>query len=62
MNKINLEVRDLVGMMDFAAVEKRLEALPGVAGVAMNAGSTTATIEFDEGRTSPEILAREIEA
>ncbi|RWH71665.1 heavy metal translocating P-type ATPase [Mesorhizobium sp.] len=62
MKKINLEVRDLVGMMDFAAVEKRLEALPGVAGVAMNAGSTTATIEFDEGRTSPEILAREIEA
>lgn len=62
MKKVNLEVRDLVGMMDFAAVEKRLAALPGVAGVAMNAGSTTATVEFDEGRTSPETLAREIEA
>ncbi|TIS98636.1 cation-translocating P-type ATPase [Mesorhizobium sp.] len=62
MKKINLEVRDLVGMMDFAAIEKRLEALPGVAGVAMNAGSTTATIEFDEQRTSPQALAREIEA
>ncbi|WP_287106769.1 heavy metal translocating P-type ATPase, partial [Mesorhizobium sp.] len=62
MKKINLEVRDLVGMMDFAAIEKRLAALPDVAGVAMNAGSTTATIEFDEQRTSPQALAREIEA
>ncbi|ANT49989.1 heavy metal translocating P-type ATPase [Mesorhizobium amorphae] len=62
MKKINLEVRDLVGMMDFAAVEKRLAALPGVAGVAMNAGSTTASVEFDDGRTNPEILAHEIEA
>ncbi|MER8871078.1 heavy-metal-associated domain-containing protein [Mesorhizobium sp. M0814] len=62
MKKVNLEVRDLVGMMDFAAVEKRLAALPGVAGVAMNAGSTTATVEFDEGRTSPGALARDIEA
>ncbi|WP_352968585.1 heavy metal translocating P-type ATPase [Mesorhizobium sp. M1406] len=62
MKKVNLEVRDLVGMMDFAAVEKRLAALPGVAGVAMNAGSTTATVEFDEERTNPQTLAREIEA
>ncbi|MER8462684.1 heavy metal translocating P-type ATPase [Mesorhizobium sp. M1396] len=62
MKKVNLEVRDLVGMMDFAAVEKRLAALPGVAGVAMNAGSTTATVEFDEGQTSPEALALEIKA
>lgn len=62
MKKINLEVRDLVGIMDFAAVEKRLSALPGVAGVAMNAGSTTATVEFDEVRTNPETLAGEVEA
>ncbi len=62
MKKVNLEVRGLVGMMDFAAVEKRLAALPGVGSVAMNAGSTTATVEFDEGRTTPETLAREIEA
>ena len=62
MKKVNLEVRDLVGMMDFAAVEKRLAALPGVAGVAMNAGSTTATVEFDEALTNPETLAEQIEA
>jgi len=62
MKKVNLEVRDLVGMMDFAAVEKRLAALSGVAGVAMNAGSTTATVEFDEALTNPETLAEQIEA
>ncbi|EHK55592.1 cation transporter, partial [Allomesorhizobium alhagi] len=62
MIKTTLEVRDLIGMLDFAAVEKRLAALPGVAGVAMNAGSTSASIEFDEALTNPETLAREIEA
>lgn len=62
MKKVNLEVRDLVGMMDFAAVERRLAALPGVDSVAMNAGSTTATVEFDEARTNPETLAGEVEA
>lgn len=61
MKKVNLEVRGLVGMMDFAAVEKCLAALSGVAGVAMNAGSTTATVEFDEALTNPETLAEEIE-
>jgi P-type Cu2+ transporter len=29
MKKVNLEVRDLVGMMDFAAIEKRLAAFRG---------------------------------
>ena len=62
MIKTTLEVRDLIGMLDFAAVEKRLAALPGVTGVAMNAGSTSASIEFDEALTNPETLAREIEA
>ncbi|MDW5317620.1 heavy metal translocating P-type ATPase [Rhizobium sp. PL01] len=61
MKKTTLEVRDLFGILDFAAVEKRLAALPGVASVAMNAGSTSATIEFDEARTNTESLAREIE-
>jgi len=61
VKKTTLEVRDLFGILDFAAVEKRLAALPGVASVAMNAGSTSATIEFDEARTNTETLAREIE-
>ncbi|MDW9986472.1 cadmium-translocating P-type ATPase [Sinorhizobium meliloti] len=62
MKKTTLEVRDLFGMLDFAAVEKRLASLPGVADVAMNAGSTSATIKFDEALTNAETLAREIEA
>ncbi|MEP9389944.1 heavy metal translocating P-type ATPase [Mesorhizobium sp. KR9-304] len=62
MKKVTLEVRDLFGMLDFAAVEKRLAALPGVASVAMNAGSTSATIAFDEALTDPETIASEIEA
>lgn len=62
MKKTTLEVRDLFGMLDFAAVEKRLASLPGVADVAMNAGSTSATIKFDEALTNAERLAREIEA
>ncbi|WP_115422005.1 heavy metal translocating P-type ATPase [Ensifer sp. M14] len=61
MKKATLEVRDLFGMLDFVAIEKRLAALPGVASVAMNAGSASATIEFDEARTNTESLAREIE-
>lgn len=61
MKKATLEVRDLFGMLDFAAVEKHLAALPGVATVAMNAGSTSVTIEFDEARTNTETLAHEIE-
>jgi Cu2+-exporting ATPase len=62
MTTVTLEVRDLVGMMDFAAVEKRLAAFPGVTGVAMNAGSTTATITFDPALINVERLAGEIEA
>lgn len=49
-------------MLDFAVVEKRLKAMPGVANIAMNAGSTAATITFDGGKTNPAALAKEIEA
>ena len=62
MKKVTLEVRDLAGILDFAAVERHLAALSGVASVAMNASSTTVTVEFDEGLTNPDILAYEIEA
>jgi Cu2+-exporting ATPase len=62
MKKVTLEVRDLVGTMDFVAIKKRLTAFAGVIDVAMNAGSTTATVTFDEEKTSPSLLAKEIEA
>ncbi|MEO6178428.1 MAG: heavy metal translocating P-type ATPase, partial [Devosia sp.] len=48
--------------LDFAAVEKRLSALPGVTAASMNAASTTASVTFDDAKTSTEVIAREIEA
>lgn len=62
MKTVTLEVRDLLSVLDFNAVVKRLQFLPGVAAVAMNAGSSTASITFDERITEPTKLAREIES
>jgi Cu2+-exporting ATPase len=62
MKTVTLEIRDLLSILDFAAVEKRLAAFSGVHHVAMNAGSSTASVMFDEHITSPERLAAEIEA
>jgi len=62
MSKATLEVGDLIAMLDFLAVEKRLRELPGVIGVDMNASSTTATVAYDETRTSVETIRRAIEA
>lgn len=62
MKTTTLEVGGLVSILDFAGVEKRLAEFPGVRGVAMNAGSSTASIQFDERQTSPAKLAAEIEA
>jgi len=52
----------LVAVMDFLAVEKRLGAIPGVAGVSMNAGSSTATVTYDEAKTSVDAIIRQVEA
>ncbi|KSV82917.1 cation-translocating P-type ATPase [Sinorhizobium sp. GL28] len=62
MKTVTLEVRDLLSVLDFNAVVKRLQSLPGVAAVAMNAGSSTASITFDERLTEPTRLAGEIES
>lgn len=61
MKKVTLEVRDLIAMLDFLAVEKRLGDLPGVLSVDMNASSSTATVSFDETRTSAEHIRQAIE-
>lgn len=62
MKTATLEVADLTSILDFAAVEKRLAGFPGVFHVAMNAGSSTASIHYDEGKTSPEQLTEQIKA
>lgn len=62
MKTATLEVADLTSILDFAAVEKRLAGFPGVLHVAMNAGSNTASIHYDEQQTSPEALAEQVRA
>jgi Cu2+-exporting ATPase len=62
MKTVTLEVGGLVSILDFAAVEKRLAGFPGVHIVAIKAGSSTASIHYDEATTSPEKLAAGIEA
>ncbi|MGE3600508.1 MAG: heavy metal translocating P-type ATPase [Dehalococcoidia bacterium] len=62
MQKTTLEVGGLIAMLDFLGVEKRLAAMPGVFEAVMNPGANTATVSYDEQRTSPSALAREIEA
>lgn len=58
--KITLEVRGLIAMLDFLAVEKRLKAVPGVVDVTMNPGADTATVTYDETRTNGVRIAKAI--
>ena len=62
MQKTTIEIRGLIAIMDFLAVEKRLRGMPGVADVAMNAGSSTATVTYDASRTSAAAIVRQVEA
>lgn len=62
MKTTTLEVRGLIAMLDFLAVEKRLKALPGVIKAVMNPGGNTATFTYDESRTDAGKLAEAIEA
>lgn len=52
MKTVTLEVDDLLSILDFAAVEKRLTDFAGVQEVAINAGSSSASVTFDELITS----------
>jgi Cu2+-exporting ATPase len=62
MKTTTLEVGHLIAILDFLAVERRLKTLPGIINVDMNATSTTATVSFDETRTTVEEIRRAIEA
>jgi Cu2+-exporting ATPase len=57
-----MDVSGLLGALDFNAVVKRLEALKGVREAAMNAGSTSASVTFEETLTDQATLLGEIEA
>lgn len=62
MKTVTLEIGGLLGALDFNAVVKRLEAIRGVQSVAMNAGSDSASVTFDENLTDEAALVREVEA
>ncbi len=62
MKTVTLEVGDLLSILDFAAVETRLARFVGVHHVAINAGSSTASIAYDEQVTGPERLVEQVRA
>ena len=62
MQKTTVEIGTLIATLDFLAIEKRLRAMAGVSSVEMNAGSTTATIAYDEAKTTVEAIAQQVEA
>ena len=62
MKTVTLEVDDLLSILDFAAVEKRLTGFAGVHKVAINAGSNSASVTFDDRVTGREGLVEQIRA
>lgn len=62
MKTVTLEVRDLLSILDFVAVERRLASFAGVHNIAVNAGSSSASVTYDEVVTSPERLVEQIRA
>ena len=62
MTKTTLDVTDLFSVLDFAGVQKRLLALPGVGAVEMTAASSSVTVTYDSNRTDAAAIAAEIKA
>ena len=60
--KTTLDVTDLFSVLDFAGVQKRLLALPGVGAVEMTAASSSVTVTYDPDRTDAATIAAEIKA
>ena len=62
MQKITVEIRDLIVALDPLIIEKQLRRMQGVLDVELNAASTSATVTFDEARTDVTAIRQEIEA
>lgn len=60
METKSFEIEGLFGALDHIAIEKKLQRIPGVASVAVNGASTTATIAFDEAIVTTEDIVRAI--
>ena len=62
MKTINMVLGGLFGALDHAAITKRVGTVKGVASVAMNAASASASVTFDEAVIDEAALRREIES
>ncbi|WP_342236196.1 heavy metal translocating P-type ATPase [Inquilinus sp. OTU3971] len=60
MTTTTIEVSGLQDVLDPLVVEKRLRRLPGVTAANVNFASGTATISFDEARTTVEAIRAEV--
>jgi Cu2+-exporting ATPase len=61
MTTQTFDVQGLFGALDHAAIGKKLSQIAGISKVSINAASTTATVTFDETRTSPAVIQAAIE-
>lgn len=62
MRKVTVEIGGLIAILDSLVVEKRLRTMDGVLNAEINAGSSTATINYDEAQTSVDVIKKEIDA
>ncbi|MBN9292093.1 MAG: heavy-metal-associated domain-containing protein, partial [Hyphomicrobium denitrificans] len=60
VNTATIDVGQFFDVLDPLLVEKRLLRLPGVASVGVNIASGTATIGFDETRTTVEAIRADL--
>lgn len=61
MDRITLQVGGMTCNGCVASVTRVIRALPGVASAAVSLNDGTATVEFDPGLSSPDLIRRAIE-
>jgi Cu2+-exporting ATPase len=60
VSRVTLEIQDLASVLSARGVERRLVRVPGVRRVDANFATGSATIDYDESRTTPASLAAAI--
>lgn len=60
MKKVTLDVGGMLSTLDFRGVERQLMTVPGVHAASVNVVSSSATIDYDENKTSVEALQAKI--
>jgi Cu2+-exporting ATPase len=62
MKKATIDVGPMLGALDHLAIQKRVRAMHGVLDVEMNAGSSTATVSYDDALLNVQLLKEQITA